>query len=101
MEDFVCLPPCVLSKKTTVTYISTVNIIEMSLRAVASCSEIRHDPLDESLPGGSHAEEAGRAEGRESQVIYRKVGEHEERAGGGGVRSDIYPYGNVGGGGGV
>lgn len=34
------------------TYISQVNIIEMDLRAVASCSEIRPDPKDEGPPRG-------------------------------------------------
>lgn len=46
------------------TYISAVNIIEIGPGAVASCSEMKDDPKDESTPGGSLAEEAGLA-GRE------------------------------------
>ncbi len=82
-----------LSKPTSVTYISAVNIIEMGPRAVASCSEIRHGPKDESSPGGLWQRRL--ASQGESKVIYRKVEQHEEK----GLRSDIYPYGNVGGGG--
>ena len=52
MVDLVCLLARVLSKHTSVTYISAVNIIEMCPGAKASCSEIRNDPKDESLPGG-------------------------------------------------
>lgn len=52
MVDFVCLLARVLSKKTSVTYISVVNIIELCPGAVASCSEIRNVPKDESPPGG-------------------------------------------------
>lgn len=75
------------------TYISVVNIIEMGPGAVASCSEIRNDPKDESSPGGL-SQRRPALQG-ESQVIYRKVGEHEERSGGK-RGSDIYPHGNVG-----
>lgn len=74
-----CLLAYVLSKQTSVTYISTVNIIEMGPGAVASCSEIRHDPKDESPPGGLSQRRL--ALQGESQVIYRKVEEHEERSG--------------------
>lgn len=99
VADFVCLLAHALSKQTSVTYISTVKIIEMGPGAVASSSEIRHDPKDESPPGGLWQRRL--VSQGESQVIYRKVEEHEERSGGGGgLRSDIYPYGNVGGGGG-
>lgn len=83
MVDFVCLISRALSKQTSVTYISAVNIIEMGPGAVASCSEIRHDPKDESLPGGLLQRRP--ASQGESQVIYRKVEEHEERSGKGGV----------------
>lgn len=34
------------------TYISAASIIETGPKAVASCSEIRNDPKDESPPGG-------------------------------------------------
>lgn len=86
--DFVCLLTHVLSKRTSVTYISAANIIETGPGAVASCSEIRHDPKDESLPaclpGGLSRRRPGLVGGGGAQVIYRKVKEHEEWSGGGG-----------------
>lgn len=69
-----CLLVPALSLLTSVTYISVVNIIETGPWAGASCSEIRNGPKDERPPGLALRKPASQGE---SQVIYRKVEEHE------------------------